>query len=108
MREMQWRIHGSFKQPVDLKFELMLILLIKQRNKETEKLLRICLNNDKSALFICVCFSDRDHERYEGGDSNRTICFEWPKRDPMANENCRNIGIALALSDSRVIRKIAV
>ncbi len=79
MWEMQWRMHQSFKQPVALKFELMLILLIQQRNKENEKLLRICFNNDKSALYVCVCFSDRDHKRYEGGDSNRTIYFERPK-----------------------------
>ncbi len=33
---------------------------------------------DKSALFICVCFSDRDCKRYEGADSNHIIYFEWP------------------------------
>ncbi len=35
-------------------------------------------NKDKRAQFICVCFSGRDHKRYEGGDSNRTIYFERP------------------------------
>ena len=32
----------------------------------------------KNALFICVCFSDRDCKRYEGGDWNRAIYFELP------------------------------
>ncbi len=78
MREIQWKMHQSLKQPVVLNFELILILLVKQRNKGNEKLLRICFNKDKSALFICVCFSDRDCKGYEGGDSNRTIYFERP------------------------------
>ena len=70
MWEMQWMMHQSLKQPVVLKFELILILLVKQRNKGNEKLLRACFHKDKSALFICVCFFDRDRKRYEGGDSH--------------------------------------
>ncbi len=40
MREMQWKMHQSLKQPAVLNFELMLILLMRERNKGNEKLLR--------------------------------------------------------------------
>ncbi len=38
----------------------------------------LVMNFVRIGLFICVCFSDRDCKRYEGGDSNCTIYFEQP------------------------------
>ncbi len=55
-REMQWRMPQSLKQLVVLKFELMLVFLVKPRNIGGEKLLRICFNKDKIAIFLCVFF----------------------------------------------------
>ena len=35
----------------------------------------------KKSVPFCLCLSDRNHKRYEAGDSNHTIYFEWPNID---------------------------